>query len=359
MDRREFLKTTGVAAAATTTAGGAGSIAAAASAEAPAPGEIATPAIRLGGRELVLALPVSIDTLDIGAHAEGLARRLEAALGEDTRIAVARTIETGLEAVTTGIADLYFGLENQHATYHPAFHVAAGLPIGTHLGAGAQYAWLTTGSGRELFDELSAGFGIRAFAAGTTGPSGGLFAERLIETADDLAGLRIACRGLAREVVAALGATPVAANEAELVGALAGRGLDAAEPLTAPAAAVAHWAFQPGLTPGGYVLTLGMRASFHDRLGRSGQAIVEGIAGAAFAAASAEAVGRQAMLAEVARFGRWPVATAMPGRLEAALGAAAVAALERVGGHDPLAARMVDSHRAFRDAVAGRDAAIS
>ncbi len=347
MDRREFLKSSGVtAAAAATTATAA--VAADASVATTLTSPLGAPAVASGVREFVLAVPASIDTLDVGASAYAIARRLETAFGDGTRVTLTRTIESGLEAVMTGSADLYLGLESQHATFHPAFHAFAGLPFGEHLDGAMQHAWMRLGSGHELFDELAGQFGIRAVPAGVTGVSPGLYAERLFDTAADLRGMKIACRGLARDVVTSLGAQAVTVRESDLAGAISAQALDAAEPLTAPTSAVAHWTFQPGLTPGGFVMTLGTRTSLWSTLGASGQAILDGVAAEAYALSSAEAIGRTATLRRIDRMRRWPVVTAFASPLQHELQMAGQAAVDRVASYDPLAGRVIDSIRAFR-----------
>jgi TRAP-type mannitol/chloroaromatic compound transport system substrate-binding protein len=346
MDRREFLKSTSVAAVAGSAAGATGTATAQSATASTA--ELAAPAVILARREISLAVPLSLDTLEIGAGAFRLARRIETAFDNRISINISRTDMNGFDAITSGQADLYLGLDADQAATHPGFAVLAGMPARESLNAVEQQAWQTIGSGAELRGELAQRLGIHSLIAGHTGASPGLYAERILETADDLRGLRIACRGLARDVVAELGATPVALDEGDLRGAITAQRLDAAEPLQVPTAAVAHWSYQPGLTPGGYLLSLGLGLTFWHGLTRAEQAILEGLAAEAHAYSQAENIGRAATMRQVARFRRWPVATSTPGDLQAALDAAATRVIDRIGDHDNLARRIVDSARAFR-----------
>jgi TRAP-type mannitol/chloroaromatic compound transport system substrate-binding protein len=347
MDRRAFLKTTSAVTAAATATG----VSAAAVAETVASTSdsmIVSPALATKTRTFIVARPLALDHLEITTAALRLAKRLEAAFGDNTRVIVQPTIEGGLEAVTTGLADFYFGLESQHASYHPAFHAFAGLPLGQHLDAARQHAWAT--ENRDLWQELSGQFGVVAFPAGQTGQSPGLYAEKLFESAGDLKGARIAVSGLARTVLTTLGAIAVR-DGADTPGSITAANLDAAEPLLTPFTTVAHWAYQPGLNPAGLMLSLGTRTSLWAKLTLGEQAIVEGIAADAYLAGQSAAIQRATNLDRLHAARRWPVHTGFPTSVQAALEQASAAAVDDVAAADPLARRIVDSHRAFRSGM--------
>ncbi len=103
------------------------------------------------------------------------------------------------------------------------------VPFG--LSPTAHQAWLEHGGGQELWDRLYANFGLRAFAAGNTGPSmGGWFKRPLDATVQNpLKGLRMRMPGLAGLVVRQLGAIPVTLAPGEVFTSLRGRLIDAAE----------------------------------------------------------------------------------------------------------------------------------
>lgn len=344
MDRREFLTTTGMAAAAGV--GAAGPALAATEAASVAAPHIATP--RPGLR---LALSASVETLELGAAARSLAHRVAAALGAEIKIDVVRVETSGADAVRAGEADFYYGFESHHAHLHPAFAAVGGMPLGEHMDPMHHYAWLIAGDGGEAWDDLSGAHGIKAFAAGHTGASQGLYSERILENAADLAGLRIACDGLARDVVAALGAAPVAIGRGTIDGSIAAHGIDAIETLGIPSAAVAHWRHLSGLMPGGMMVALGMRRDLWAGLSKGQQIAVEAIAGEAFARSLAQSALHHAAVARVGRMRRWPVATAMSHDLEAAIEAASRETLDRLAATDPLSGRIVASYRAFRSTV--------
>lgn len=344
MDRREFLTSTGMAAAAGV-GGAAPAIDATDAAATPSP-HIAVPQ-----KPLRLALPQSIETLDTGAAAHLLAHRISTALGEHVKIDVVSVATSGAEAVRSGAADLYYGIESDHAGLHPAFAAFAGMPLGEQMDALHHYAWLMAGDGGEAWDELSASFGIKALAAGHTGASQGLYSERILETAADLRGLRIACHGLARDVVAALGAEPVSISRHLPGGSIFALGIDAIETLGVPSTAVAHWRHGSGLTPGGMTYALGMSRDLWAGWTRAQQIVVEGIAGEAFARSLAQAAIHRATVTRLGRLRRWPIATAMDEQLEAAIEVASRQTLDHLAATDSLSGRIVASYRAFRSAT--------
>lgn len=354
MDRREFLAATSSAAAAVAvttaaTAGAPGAETAASAAPAPA---VESPAVLTGARMFRLALPRALANVDVATATYRLAAGLQRALAGTTTVAVIETDVDGHAAVSSGSADIYVGLEAQHAHLHPAFHAFSGLPIGEALDPSLHHAWLTAGPGADLMAEVTAAVGTIVFPVLHTGRSVGLLSDRLLETPDDLNGLSIACHGLAREVVGRLGAVPLDAAEPRMPAALAGRGLDASEPLVPAALPVTEWVYGPGLTPGGFMLTLGLEADHWYRLTESDRAIIRGLAGESFARAQADALMRDVVLADVAAYRRRPVHTAMPTAIRAALEAAARDAIDGFMDADPLSRRVFASHRALRASAA-------
>ena len=100
------------------------------------------------------------------------------------------------------------------------------VPFG--LNPAQHHAWLYEGGGQELWDQLYGDFGLRAFAAGNSGPSmGGWFKKPL--TDKGLRGLKMRMPGLGGRVVKELGALPVSVAPGEIFQSLQSGALDAAE----------------------------------------------------------------------------------------------------------------------------------
>ncbi len=343
MDRREFLTSTSVVAAASAAL----TVPAVSSAAPTAPHVLSRP------RHIRIALSRSIETLSTGMAARRLAHRLQGALGDEFRVEVVPVSGLAIDATRSGEADAYYGLEADLVGLHPAFALFAGMPRGEDMDAKSAGAWRSVAGGAELWNELSATFDLRTFAAGHTGASPGLYADKPIEDAAELKSKRVACRGLARDVVAMLGGAVVDIEESALTGAIYALGLDAAEPLGAAPPAVAQWRFEPGLMGSGLTYSLGFAAHTFAALSRQEQVIVEAVAAEAFAHSHAISLIEQQSLRHVAAMRRWPVSTGLPGRLDADLVAASGAVVDKVASTDPLANRIVASHRQFRTALSG------
>jgi TRAP-type mannitol/chloroaromatic compound transport system substrate-binding protein len=329
MDRRDFLKVGGAAAV---TVGGAGTAAAQ-----------SAPAILPGAIELRLASPDQPDVPGFGP--DRLARRIELATSGRYRITSTPDVAA---------ADLVFGNVNRQRDRHPAFAFFAGLPLGLGLDQARHQTWLAIGGGQMLWDDLAGQFGFKPLVAGHTGPSGGIWTSRRLETASDLSGARMYTEGLAAEIVRALAATPVHLAAGDLRSALAKGRIDTAEPLDPLVVAVsdlqplAERLYSPGLNAGGALLSLDVRREAWDRLSAADQAIFEACAAEAYAQSLAEAQGHAMMTAQLATTAKWPVKSALGGELQQALERTAGAVLAQVAGYDLDARRIHDSHQAFR-----------
>jgi TRAP-type mannitol/chloroaromatic compound transport system substrate-binding protein len=333
MDRRDFLKVGGAAAVA---GGGVAPLAAAQERKAPA--------IRPDAQRLVLA--AADDTPGLGAAR--LAQRLETATGGRFRIAI-ETRATGSDAADP---DLRFAPACDDTRLHPAFGVFAGLPHG--LDAAQHETWLAVGGGQMLWDELAAGFGWKPLPAGHTGASAGLWASRRLETPADLAGATLHVSGPARDMLAALGATPVDLAPHEIRAALADGRIAAAEWL-GPLAAVApdlqplaERLYLPGLTPAGLTIALSVRTPLWQRLSAADQAIFEACAAEEYRLSLADARAHALIARQVATPSKWPVRHAFAPALAQALERTAAEAVERIAATDAEARRIADSYAAFR-----------
>jgi TRAP-type mannitol/chloroaromatic compound transport system substrate-binding protein len=329
MDRRDFLKVGGAAAV---TVGGAGGATAR-----PAP------AILPGATELRLACTDLAD--GPGSAPDRLARRIELATGGRYRI---------IADPDTTTSDLVFGSVNQQCDRHPAFAFFAGLPLGQGLDAASQQTWLAVGGGQMLWDDLASRHGFKPLAAGHSGPGGGLWASRRLETAADVSGARIHVEGVAAEVVRALGAVPVRLAAGDLRGGLAEGRIDAAElPVPLVLAApdlqpLAERLYSPGFNAGGAMLSLDVGSEVWDRLGAADQAIFEACAAEAYMQALAEAQALEMMAAQVATSAKWPVKSGLGEDLSASLRRTAGDVLAELAGRDADAGRIHDSYQAFR-----------
>ena len=90
-------------------------------------------------------------------------------------------------------------------------------------------AWVYHGGGQELWDELYAEFGLKAFLAGNSGTQMGGWFQKEINSIEDFQGLKMRIPGLGAEVINRLGATAVNLPGGEIMPALQSGVIDATE----------------------------------------------------------------------------------------------------------------------------------
>jgi TRAP-type mannitol/chloroaromatic compound transport system substrate-binding protein len=131
------------------------------------------------------------------------------------------------DAVSDGAADLYHGAEYYWVGKSPAFAFFTAVPFG--MTAVEIMAWTEFGGGQELWDELSAKFNIKPFAAGNTGHQLAGWYKKEINSLEDLRGLKIRMPGLGGEVLRRIGASAVALAGGEIYQALQSGAIDGTE----------------------------------------------------------------------------------------------------------------------------------
>lgn len=349
MDRRDFLKgTSGAAAAAATVA----------AAAAPALAQETAPAILSGARELRLATPWAEGIAGLADQAHSLARRIETASGGRYRITAGGSGSgSALDAVRRGDAELYFASEEDHLETHRALAYFGGLPGEHGLPAHDLEAWMLVGGGQMLWDDLAAEFGVKGFLAGHTGAEPPVLLKRPVAGLDDLRGQRIFTRGLARDVVAGLGAQAAPIADAEVTAAFAGGDLLAA----AWGGAVASHAIglhrhaarfvAGGLARHGAALSLGMDRTLWDGLDTADQEMFRAAAAAEFHLSLAQERAHASVLAGMAARGQGPAAAAWPDDIATAVSRVSSAVIAHVARSDAHAGRISASYGAFAAAL--------
>ncbi|MDX2258464.1 MAG: twin-arginine translocation signal domain-containing protein [Hyphomicrobiaceae bacterium] len=295
MDRRGFLKSTGIAAVA-----GAG---------------VAVPSVVAGGNApagprrdaLTVAAPWEDGTEGRGEALRALTRRWASACeGRPAIDLIFR--DDALAAFRAGALDV---VEVSPATlaaeYDPAFAYFAGLPSPT-ASDDAVLRWLVAGSGQSLLDETAERHGLKVLPSGHRGEDVRLWSRTPITAATDLAGKKISADGMMADILAALGAEVAIVPEDRLAAALATGDIDAAVgPGLLAAAALgvprqAPHAVDLGLPRGGGIVALVLRLPAWLDLGRGGQACLsaltrEALTGAMTGTAMTTALARRALAA--------------------------------------------------------------
>jgi len=283
MKRRDLLKGAAIAAA------GAGALALGACGkkeeeQAAAPASTpAAPAVAKGKRELKMVTTWPKGFPGLGTGAQRLADSITAM--SDGRLTVKLYAAGELvppfesfQAVSDGTADLYHGAEYYWQGKSKAFNFFAAVPFG--LTAAEMNAWLYSGGGQELWDELSAGFNIKPFAAGNTGVQMAGWFNKAINTIEDYKGLKIRMPGLGGEVLRQIGASAVALPGGEIFPSLQSGAIDATEwvgpwnDLAFGFYKVTKYYYYPGFHEPGTTLSCGMNKGVWDGLSADEQAII-------------------------------------------------------------------------------------
>jgi TRAP-type mannitol/chloroaromatic compound transport system substrate-binding protein len=214
MDRRNFIKSTGVAAAAI-----------------PA---LAAPAIAQSMPELkwrmTSSFPKSLDTIFGGA--ETFAKYVAEATDNKFKIQVfppgeiAPAFEAANE-VGKGSIEMCHTASYYFWGKDPSYALATAVPFG--LNARQQNGWMYYGGGVDLINEFYATQNLIGFPAGNTGAQMGGWFRNEIKSLADLQGLKFRVGGFAGKVLSRLGVVPQQIPGGEIYPALEKGTIDAAE----------------------------------------------------------------------------------------------------------------------------------
>ena len=211
MQRREFVKSAGLAAAGAA---------------------FATPAIAQSSPQVVWRLtssfPAALDAIYGGA--ETFSRAVSDATDGKFRVEIHPAGEIaspldGFDAVSKGSIDCAQTALQYHWGEEPALALATSVPFG--MNAREQNAFFREGGGTDLFNELLVTRNLFALPAGNTGCQMGGWFRKELRSAADLKGLKYRISGLSAKVMQKLGCEPVAAPRADLAADLKSGQLDA------------------------------------------------------------------------------------------------------------------------------------
>jgi TRAP-type mannitol/chloroaromatic compound transport system substrate-binding protein len=214
MDRRNFVRSAGVAAAA-------GAV-------------LATPAIAQSAPELkwrmTSSFPKSLDTIFGGG--ETIARYVAEATDNKFQIQVfpAGEIAPAFEAaneVGKGSIEMCHTCSYYYWGKDPAFAFGTAVPFG--LNSRQQNAWMFYGGGNEILNEFYATHNLIGFASGNTGAQMGGWFRKEINSVADLQGLKMRIAGFAGKVMSQVGAVPQQIPGGEIYPSLEKGTIDAAE----------------------------------------------------------------------------------------------------------------------------------
>ena len=214
MDRRSFMKTTGLVAGAA------------------AASTLAAPAIAQGKMQLKMVTSWPKNFPGLGTAPEDFATLVSAMTDGrfDIRVFGGGELVPALkcnDAVQEGTADMYHSADYYYQGKLKGYAYFTAVPMG--LTATEIEAWIAYGGGQELWDEAGAQFGIKHLVGGNTGVQMGGWFAKPVTTVEDFKGLKMRIPGLGGDVVNALGGTSVTLAGAEILPALQAGTIDAAE----------------------------------------------------------------------------------------------------------------------------------
>ncbi|NQZ76318.1 MAG: TRAP transporter substrate-binding protein [Ekhidna sp.] len=133
----------------------------------------------------------------------------------------------GFDAVSNGAVEMNHGAAYYWTGKIPASPFFAAVPFG--MNAQQMSAWIISGGGDKLWEELYEPFNIHPFLCGNTGVQMAGWFKKAIETVDDLKGLKMRIPGLGAKVLEKAGGTPVLVSGGEIYTNLERGVIDATE----------------------------------------------------------------------------------------------------------------------------------
>lgn len=182
------------------------------------------------------------------------------------------------DTVQSGAAELGSGAAYYWAGKIPAAQFFASIPFG--MNAQQVNAWLLSGGGLELWEELYAPYGLVPIPGGNTGAQMGGWFNREINSMADLKGLKMRIPGLGGKVLERAGGAPVLLAGGEIYTGLERGVIDAAEWIgpyhdyKMGFHQIAKYYYAPGWHEQGSVLEMIVNKEVYDSLAPDLQAIL-------------------------------------------------------------------------------------
>ncbi len=247
----------------------------------------AAPAIMQDRIEINMVATWGRDFPGLGTGAQRFASRLEAMTDGRMKVnyyAAGERVKAfdSFDEVASGNAQMYHAAEYYWKGKHPGFAYFTSVPFG--LTYTEMNAWVRFGGGQELWDKLSAEFGLKGLMCGNTGVQMGGWFRKEINSVDDLKGLKMRIPGLGGDVMAKLGASPVSLPGGQIYENLVSGAIDATEWVgpwndeIMKFYEAAKYYYFPGMHEPGAMLAVGTNKKFWDGLSNSDQEIIKAAA---------------------------------------------------------------------------------
>lgn len=350
MDRRDFLKSTGAAAAATAVAATGTAVAETASAK---------PAVSKGLHELRLAVSYDDGVAGPADWAHRLARSIGELSGGRCRVTPVFGVRDTSAAVRIGDADLCFDSADHLLDIHRGFAYFAGLPGGHGVSPWQLQTWVSAGGGEALWDDLAGEACLKPLLAAHTGSRALMLATERPQSMQGVAGRKVHVEGLARDVAGGLGLDVVSLPAGELAGAMQRGEVHIAERGGAIVSyalgllPVARYSAGTSINRNGTAMFLGVGRALWDSLPDSERALIAGAASKEYQMSLAEDDVHRRMLYPAPPADRvWPIAAELAHTIEEV----AAAVVAHTAATDAKSRRISESFAAYRRAILGEDA---
>ncbi len=317
-----------------------------------------TPAIGQGIRELKLVTSWPKGLPGLGTSAERIAQLITAGSGKRIQVKVFGAGEMvsafeAFDAVSAGVADMYHAAEYYWEAKSPGFSFFAAVPFG--LTADEMAAWIHFGGGQALWDELAAGFGVKALPSTNTGVQPGGWFTKEVRGPESYKGLRYRMPGLGGEVLRRLGAVVVALPGGEIIPALKSGAIDASEwvgpwnDVVLGLHKVSKYYYYPGFHEPGTVLSTGINKKLWDSLTSEDRNLITMVAAAEYTTSLAEFNANNAKTLQDLSNDKSIEIRKFDDTLLMALGKASLDVVAEIGQKDPMTRRIYNSYSAFRE----------
>jgi TRAP-type mannitol/chloroaromatic compound transport system substrate-binding protein len=244
---------------------------------------VAAPAIAANRIEITMVSTWPRDFPGLGTGAQRFAERLTAMTDGRIKVTYFSAGERvkafdAFDEVASGNAQMYHGADYYWKGKHPGLAYFTAVPFGmtyTEINA-----WMQFGGGQQLYDELTADFGLKSMPCGNTGVQMGGWFRKEIRSAADFKGLKMRMPGLGGDVIAKLGASPVSLPGGQIYENLVSGAIDATEWVGPWNDAfmkfyeAAKYYYYPGMHEPAAQLTLGINKKFWDGLSKTDQLII-------------------------------------------------------------------------------------
>ncbi len=347
MDRRDFLTSTGAAAALAATAP-ASAVAAANTASTP-------PQPHADPQKFKLGIPWPKTVSGPADMAHRLALRIKEAT--NGRIDFEIEGDHQADAQNSATAAFEYGSEHDRQLRTPALMYFAGLPANSGLSPTDLEAWISYGGGQELWDRALSETGMKPLLAGHLGENPPLLSHVEITGLESLQGLRVASTSASGNLLRAMGADVVEGPPSQLADAFASGAIDAIEhgstlnAMGAGLAQHAQFAYVPGLSASGSAVALRVPTQVWQSFSDADRAIISACAREAYLSTLNEARLSETVLLKTLTARHGLKVKTMPREMTNALPNLARAIIADVASRDELSKTINASYMAFRQHI--------